>query len=99
MEANCRVIPALPGKCALGDKASKWRKVLGETGEELLVTSELNKESLRQDLSKIKNEMGINSIAVALAHSYTYKDHEIEVGKIAKELGKLNKLGNYLFEL
>lgn len=68
------------------EKANKWRIVDGDTGEKLYVTRELNKKSLREDLKEIKNK-GIDSIAVALAHSYTYKDHELEVGEIAKELG------------
>lgn len=59
---------------------------MGETGETLYVTRELDSNALREELMKIKS-MGINSIAVALAHSYTFKDHEISVGKIAQEIG------------
>jgi 5-oxoprolinase (ATP-hydrolysing) len=30
---------------------------------------------------------GVRSLAVVLLHSYTFPDHEIAVGKIAKEIG------------
>jgi 5-oxoprolinase (ATP-hydrolysing) len=30
---------------------------------------------------------GIKNIAVVLIHSYSFQDHEIEIGKIAEELG------------
>lgn len=79
-------MPVLPGKCKLNELASKWRIVDGDTGEKIYITRELDKEKLRHDLKLIKNK-GIDSIAVALAHSYTYRDHELEVGEIAKELG------------
>lgn len=89
VEVDCRVVPTLPGKCELKEKASKWRIVDGDTGEKLYVTRELDKETLFQDLKNIKDK-GIDSIAVALAHSYTYKEHELEVGKVAEELGTLS---------
>ena len=34
-----------------------------------------------------KLKEGINSIAVVLIHSYTYQEHELEIGKIAEEIG------------
>lgn len=86
VEVDCRVIPTLPGKCELKEQASKWRIVNGDTGEKMYITRELNRETLRNDLKQIKDK-GIDSIAVALAHSYTYKYHELEVGDVAKELG------------
>lgn len=88
VEVDCRVIPILPGKCELNDQASKWRIVNGYTGEKLYITKELDKEVLRQELKRIKDK-GIDSIAVALAHSYTYEGHELEVGEVAKEIGGL----------
>lgn len=86
VEVDCRVMPTLPDKCELKEQASKWRIVDGDTGERMYITRELNKDSLRKDLKEIKDR-GIDSIAVALAHSYTYKDHELEVGEVARELG------------
>lgn len=96
VEVDCRVIPVLPGKCELKEQANKWRIVDGDTGEKMYVTRELDKDSLRKDLKLIKSK-GINSIAVALAHSYTYRDHELEVGEIAKELGTTFNLLPFLY--
>lgn len=96
VEADCRVIPLLPGKCELGEMASQWRVVDGDTGEKLYVTRELDKETLRKDLQLIKDK-GINSIAVALAHSYTYRGHELEIGEIAKELGLYSAIAFFAF--
>lgn len=86
VEVDCRVIPVLPRKCELGDQASKWKIVNGETGEQLYITNDLNVDDIRKDLKCVKDK-GINSIAVALAHSYMYAEHELQVGKIAEELG------------
>lgn len=46
----------------------------------------LDESGLRQDLERLK-KAGYNSLAVVLAHSYTFPDHEVFVGKVAKELG------------
>jgi N-methylhydantoinase A/oxoprolinase/acetone carboxylase beta subunit len=73
VEVDCRVVPALPGRCMLTGLGhgewSQWCHVTGTTGEELLVCQELNEDTLRKDLIILK-EKGINSIAVVLAHSY-----------------------------
>jgi len=68
VEVDCRVVPALPGRCLLKE-GSQWRHVTGTTGEELLVCQELNEDALQKDLTILK-EKGIKSIAVVLAHSY-----------------------------
>jgi len=75
VEVDCRVVPALPGRCLLNE-GSQWRHVTGTTGEELLVCQELNEDTLQKDLTIVK-EKGIKSIAVVLAHSYmcVYKWH------------------------
>ncbi|KAF5278020.1 hypothetical protein FQA39_LY18417 [Lamprigera yunnana] len=87
VEVNCRVIPALEGKCKLDETTTaKWKVVEGNTGEKLYIVNDLDREEIRQDLRVVKNK-GINSIAVALAHSYLYSEHEKEIGQIAEELG------------
>lgn len=48
---------------------------------------ELDAAKVRKDLDDLKNKTGIKSIAVLMAHSYTYIDHELQIGNIAKELG------------
>lgn len=86
VEVNCRVIPALIGKCELGEKSAEWKIVDGNMGEKLYVIKDLNRDEIRQDLERVRN-VGISSIAVVLAHSYMYSEHEKEIGKIAEELG------------
>ncbi|KAJ8925583.1 hypothetical protein NQ315_009423 [Exocentrus adspersus] len=86
VEIDCRIIPVLEGKCNLGLQTSIWRKVSGKTGEAFYVTSELDKDEVRYSLQKIKDK-GIDSIAVALAHSYTFYEHERDIGNIAREIG------------
>lgn len=78
------MIPASVGKCQLDNK--KWRRVRGCTGEDLFITRELDEEKLRLDLEELKRS-GIESLAVVLAHSYTYGEHEIRVGELAKLVG------------
>ncbi|XP_043580840.1 5-oxoprolinase [Bombus pyrosoma] len=84
VEVKCRVIPALPGKCHLDSK--KWRRVKGSTNEDLFITQELDEEKLKLDLEELRRS-GIESLAVVLAHSYTFAEHEIRVGELAKLVG------------
>ena len=42
--------------------------------------------SVREDLQKLYDS-GYRSLAIVLAHSYTFPDHEILLGKIASEIG------------
>ncbi|EFN85192.1 5-oxoprolinase [Harpegnathos saltator] len=84
VEVKCRVIPALTGRCQLDNKS--WRRVKGSTGEDMFVTQELDEVQLVKDLEELRN-LGIDSLAVVLAHSYTYVDHEIRVGELARKAG------------
>ncbi|XP_063237134.1 5-oxoprolinase [Bacillus rossius redtenbacheri] len=83
LEADCRVVPALRGRCEL---RHGWRTVVGTTQEELYVCRELDAEGLKDGLRRLR-EKGIDSLAVVLAHSYMFPDHELEVGRLAKEAG------------
>ncbi|XP_063833705.1 5-oxoprolinase [Ostrinia nubilalis] len=85
VEVDCRVIPALEDRCKM-DKPAQWRKVTGTTGEKMLVVKDLDEEAVRNDLQRLRAK-GIESIAVVLAHSYTYHDHEVRIGKIASDMG------------
>lgn len=69
---KCRVIPALPGKCLMENQS--WRRVKGSTGEDLFVTQELDETQLKEDLKELR-DLGIESLAVVLAHSYTFVNH------------------------
>ncbi|CAG9764851.1 unnamed protein product [Ceutorhynchus assimilis] len=87
VEVDCRVIPVLEAKCELDESTRKnWRIVTGKTGEKFYVTRELDSEAVKKSLLEIK-EKGIDSISVTLAHSYTYFEHEIQIGEIAKDIG------------
>lgn len=83
---DCRAIPVLEGKCELGDQTKQWRVIEGSTGEKFYVTKELVKEEVKKSLLEIKQK-GIESISVALAHSYAIFEQELEIGKIAEEIG------------
>ena len=54
--------------------------------EKFRVIEKLDQDSTRKTLQDLK-EIGIESIAVCLMHAYEYADHELEVEKIAKEVG------------
>lgn len=60
----------------------------GTTGQKMLVIKDIDEKAVRKDLESLR-EKGIDSIAVVLAHSYTYRDHEVKIGKIAEELGNV----------
>ncbi|XP_066600617.1 5-oxoprolinase [Prorops nasuta] len=83
VEVTCRVVPALANKCQLTEE---WRRVRGSTGEELLIMKELDEEKLLKDLEELLKS-GIESLAVVLAHSYTYAEHEVRIGEMAKKVG------------
>ncbi|KAF7992741.1 hypothetical protein HCN44_005085 [Aphidius gifuensis] len=84
IEVKCRVIPALDNTCQLNK--NNWRKVKGSCDDDLYVIEELDENYLIKQLNIIKND-GIESIAVVLAHSYTFIEHECRIGEIAKQLG------------
>ncbi|KAH9633167.1 hypothetical protein HF086_013790 [Spodoptera exigua] len=86
IEVDCRVIPALEDRCQMDKSGKNWKEVVGTTGEKMLVVKDLEEEEVKKDLLALKQK-GIESVAVVLAHSYTYHDHEIRIGKIADEIG------------
>lgn len=68
------------------DNGQSDETILGITNQRILVTKHIDSQEVRKQLSSILQK-GITSIAVAFMHSYTFPDHEICVGKIAKDLG------------
>lgn len=87
VEIDCRVIPAQDGVCEMKN-TTEYRRVTGTTGEDFFVVKELNRDEVYKSLESLK-KTGINSISVSLAHSYTVAEQELEVGKIAEELGNV----------
>ncbi|KAA1077560.1 hypothetical protein PGT21_011836 [Puccinia graminis f. sp. tritici] len=60
--------------------------VRGNSGEAVQIIKPLDEQLVRQQLVELK-EQGFESLAVVLMHSYTYPDHEQQIGRLAKELG------------
>ncbi|KAJ3490111.1 hypothetical protein NLI96_g1665 [Meripilus lineatus] len=60
--------------------------VRGISGEAVRIMKKPDQEVIRRDLQKLYDE-GYRSIAIVLCHSYTFPDHELEVGRIAREIG------------
>ncbi|XP_008186368.1 5-oxoprolinase [Acyrthosiphon pisum] len=87
LEIDCRVINLKCEKC--DELTPIWSDkpiVQGVTGEDILILKQIDETALKNDLTLLRSK-GINSIAVALMHSYTYNEHERTVGRIAKEVG------------
>lgn len=59
----------------------------GLSGEQVRVLQTPNLDQVRKDLIKMRDEEGIQALAICLMHSYTYAKHEEQIGAIAKELG------------
>uniref|UniRef100_A0A0K8SCA3 5-oxoprolinase n=1 Tax=Lygus hesperus TaxID=30085 RepID=A0A0K8SCA3_LYGHE len=85
VEVNCRIVPQMEGKCILRE-AKTWPIVEGLSGEKFLVSQSLKLEEVKVQLMKVLAK-GIKSIAVVLLHSYMYAQQEVEIGKLADELG------------
>lgn len=71
MEVDCRVINLKCEKC--DQITSIWNDkpiVRGITGEDILILKPIDEAALKNNLILLKAK-GINSIAVALMHSYT----------------------------
>lgn len=58
----------------------------GAANAEYLEKSSINENDVRDALHEVLQN-GITSLAIVLAHSYACPDHELQIGKIAKELG------------
>lgn len=60
--------------------------VKGITGDMLRIVRPLDEAEVRTKLAKIK-ESGVDALAICLAHSYLYPDHEERIAEIAREMG------------
>ncbi|KAJ1734172.1 hypothetical protein LPJ61_001210 [Coemansia biformis] len=60
--------------------------VLGRSGEYVRVLAAPDWGAVRAKLQQVHGS-GIRSIAVCLMHSYTFTEHEDEIGRIAQEIG------------
>ncbi|KAK7032586.1 hypothetical protein VNI00_012849 [Paramarasmius palmivorus] len=69
-----------------GDAEGEGKVVRGESGEAVRVMKEPDLDEIKKDLQKLHKE-GYRSLAIVLLHSYTYPQHELAVGKVAREVG------------
>lgn len=60
--------------------------VKGTTGDMLRIIRPVDEAEIRQKLGKVK-EAGIDALAICLAHSYLYPNHEDRIAEIARQLG------------
>ncbi|KAK8866074.1 hypothetical protein IAR55_001225 [Kwoniella newhampshirensis] len=60
--------------------------VQGLSGEAVKILREPKLDIVKRDLQALYDE-GYRSVAVCLAHSYTFPDHELAIGKVASEVG------------
>ncbi|KAF4965601.1 hypothetical protein FSARC_6623 [Fusarium sarcochroum] len=60
--------------------------VMGQTGEVVRIMKKPNIDAVRADLEGLKAQ-GFKNIAIGLMHSYTYPEHELQVTKLAEEMG------------
>lgn len=60
--------------------------VQGLSGEAVHILQDLDEAQVKRDLEEVYQQ-GYRSIAVVLAHSFTYPDHELAIGKLAEEVG------------
>jgi 5-oxoprolinase (ATP-hydrolysing) len=60
--------------------------VQGLTGERLAVLQPLDPDALRPKLQAVLDQ-GIRSLAVVFMHAYAWPDHELAVGRLAREMG------------
>lgn len=59
---------------------------VGNSGEVVRILKKPDILSIKSTLQLIYDS-GIRSVAVALIHAYTYPDHELLIGEVAKEIG------------
>ncbi|KAA0158913.1 hypothetical protein FNF28_06053 [Cafeteria roenbergensis] len=82
IEASERVVPA-PGP---GSAPETGETVRGDNGEEFVIRKPLDEVALRAELEAARSA-GLKSVAVVLLHAYAVPRHEVEVGRLCRELG------------
>lgn len=68
------------------DVASDDALITGQTGEIVRVMKKPDLSVVRADLEKLKAQ-GFENVAIGFMHSYTYPEHEMQVTKLAEEMG------------
>ena len=76
------------GEGSQNERSGKERGqiVRGISGEAVEILEPLNVAKVKADLETLYAQ-GVRSLAVVLAHSYTFPQHELLIGKLAKQVG------------
>lgn len=72
---------------SLASKGGVGEATSGVSGDRIQVLQEPDYEKVRETLISLRRDHDIHSIAIVFLHSYTFHDHELKVGQIAKEVG------------
>jgi 5-oxoprolinase (ATP-hydrolysing) len=83
---NGKIVKPYSGEAWIETDSEKPEIVQGISGEAVHILHKPDQSKVRADLQRLYKE-GYRSIAVVFAHSYTFPDHELFVGDIAKEIG------------
>ncbi|TDL23523.1 5-oxoprolinase [Rickenella mellea] len=75
-----------PGWDGEGDAEGPGRIVKGLSGEAVRILRQPDLDEVKRDLQKLYDD-GFRSIAIVFVHSYTYPEHELQVGEIARTVG------------
>ncbi|KAN0078480.1 Hydantoinase/oxoprolinase domain containing protein [Tylopilus felleus] len=75
-----------PGWDGVGDAEGPGEIVRGISGEAVRILKRLDLEEVRRDLERLY-DAGYRSLAIVLVHSYTFPDHETQIGKLARGIG------------
>jgi 5-oxoprolinase (ATP-hydrolysing) len=81
LEIDERIRPLQPD-----EKASGTDTIRGTSGEHFRILKKPEPKEIKDGLSKIYNQ-GIRSLAVVCMHSYAVYDHELLIGRIARDIG------------
>ncbi|KDQ58189.1 hypothetical protein JAAARDRAFT_686181 [Jaapia argillacea MUCL 33604] len=69
-----------------GDAEGPGEIVKGLSGEAVRIMKRPDLDTVKRDLQKLYSD-GYRSLAIVLVHSYTFPDHELALGKIARSIG------------
>ncbi|GAA6004515.1 hypothetical protein JCM10207_000913 [Rhodosporidiobolus poonsookiae] len=69
-----------------GEEHEEGSVVRGMSGEAVHILKRVDEDKVREDLQKLYDD-GYRSLAIVLVHSFTYPDHEQQIGRIAESIG------------
>ncbi|KAG1748081.1 Hydantoinase/oxoprolinase-domain-containing protein [Suillus lakei] len=75
-----------PGWDGEGNAEGPGDVVRGISGEAVRILKRPDLDLVRHDLQRLY-DAGYRSLAIVLVHSYTFPEHEIQIGKLAREVG------------